>query len=171
MVAKKSGGRVTPKKATPEENETPTPISGWKKSSEGSPLRVPSGNTAIVRNPGMQVFVSQGMIPNSLMGPIQEALHNGKRPDMSKLEVNEQTLKDMLELADAVVMFCVVDPKVTSNKDATGEILPLEARDADKLYVDEVDVEDKMFIFQYAVGGTRDIERFRKESAESLGDL
>lgn len=170
MVAKKSTGRVTPKKATPEV-ESVTSISEWKKASEGSPLRVPSGKTAIVRNPGMQVFLSQGMIPNSLLGPIQAALSNGKRPDLKEIEVNDQTLNDMLNLADAVVIYCVMEPKVTSNKDATGAILPLEARDSDKLYVDEIDVEDKMFIFQFAVGGTRDIEQFRKESAQSLGNL
>lgn len=39
------------------------------------------------------------------------------------------------------------------------------------IYSDEVDLEDKLFIFQYAVGGTRDLERFRGEFGTGLGDL
>lgn len=36
-------------------------------------------------------------------------------------------------------------------------------RDSDTLYADQVSVEDKQFIFQFAVGGTADVERFREE--------
>ena len=31
--------------------------------------------------------------------------------------------------------------------------------------------DDKLFLFNYVVGGTRDLERFRQESADALGGL
>lgn len=36
------------------------------------------------------------------------------------------------------------------------------------VYTDEVDQEDKQFIFQFVVGGTSDLERFRREQAAAL---
>lgn len=37
-----------------------------------------------------------------------------------------------------------------------------DARDPDVLYADEVDLEDKVFVFQWAVGGVADVESFRE---------
>ncbi len=41
-------------------------------------------------------------------------------------------------------------------------------RDSDTLYADEVSLEDRVFVMNYAVGGTRDLERFRKQYGESV---
>lgn len=41
-------------------------------------------------------------------------------------------------------------------------------RDPDLLYADEVSLEDRVFIMNYAVGGTRDLARFRSEYGESV---
>jgi hypothetical protein len=146
-----------PRKPAPK----PTPASQWKKASAGVPLEVPSGNTALVRNSGMQVFLTKGLIPNSLLPIVRQAM-SGKQPEINLEEITEDQLQDMITLFDAVVVHCVVEPRV----------LPIPAEDnmrlADVLYVDEVDFDDKMFIFQWVVGGTRDLEQFRKEQAASL---
>ena len=42
------------------------------------------------------------------------------------------------------------------------------AKDDDLLYVDEVEDEDKMFIFQWTTGGTADIATFRQQASTSL---
>jgi hypothetical protein len=44
-------------------------------------------------------------------------------------------------------------------------------RDADTMYADEVDFNDKVFIFNFAVGGTRDLERFRSEHGEFVAGV
>lgn len=44
-------------------------------------------------------------------------------------------------------------------------------RDEDTLYADQVVLDDKMFIFQFAVGGTADVEQFREELSSGVGDL
>lgn len=170
MATRKTTGRVTPKKAVSEPGQV-TSVEEWKSGTRGSPLRVPSGKTVIARNPGMHTFLEKGMIPNSLLNIVQEAVSKGKKASVKTMEVDEQKLKDMLELTDAICIDVIVEPKVHTNKNAEGEIIPYEERDDSKLYVDEIDVDDKMFIFQFAVGGTRDLERFRKESAQVMGDL
>lgn len=173
MVAKKASKRVTPKKPTNEGVQAgPTSAIEWKKkSSVGTPIRVPSGNMALVKRPGMQVFLSQGIIPNSLMGFISDALKSGK-PQVQDLEINQDTMKDLMRLVDQVTVQCCIEPEVNpvpvDNKD---NALLKDYRDPEKLYVDEVDVEDKMFIFNYAVGGTTDVESFREKLTTSMDDL
>jgi hypothetical protein len=139
----------------------PTPASQWKKASVGTPLEVPSGNTALVRSSGMQVFLTKGLIPNSLLPIVRQAM-SGKQVDLKAEDITEDQLEDMMKLFDAIVVHCVIEPTVLPVP-ADGEV-----RDQEALYVDDVDFDDKMFIFQWVVGGTRDLEQFRKEQAASV---
>lgn len=147
-----------------------TSTSEWKRTAQGMPLEVPSGNTALVRPVGMEVFMRQGIIPNSLRPMITEALKGKDLNEALKLDdITEKQVEEMIELFDAVTVFCVKEPVVSAvprNEDGTP--VPLDERDPDKLYVDEVDFDDKQFIFNFVVGGTRDVESFRKEQAELL---
>lgn len=52
-----------------------------------------------------------------------------------------------------------------------GDAIPPEERNPDFLYAAEVDFNDKMFIFQYALGGSADLDRFREEFAESVASV
>jgi hypothetical protein len=143
-----------------------TSAQAWKKAaSEGTPLTVPSGNTCLVRLPGMEVFVRKGLIPNSLMPIVQEAMAKGRAPQNMNVEANPKMLEEMMDLMDAVTVYCVLEPKVASTP-ADGQ-----ARDENILYVDEVDFNDKLFIFQVAVGGTSDLEKFREGLGEHLENL
>lgn len=154
----------------------PTPAPGvttasqWKNQVKAHPVQVPSGNTCLMRKVGLQVFVSQGMIPNSLMPIVQAAITKGQPPSQKDLEKlpSETLMNDMIDLIDKVTLFCVMEPRVHSVPiDDNRQIIPIgdPRRHSDVLYVDEVDLEDKMFIFNVAVGGTTDLERFRQESS------
>lgn len=85
-----------------------------------------------------------------------------------------------LDLVDRLVEYVVVEPKVLwpvhrypaghpeagkPRKDAGGEWMRLgpDERDDETLYTDDVDLEDRMFIMQWAVGGIKDPEQFRGE--------
>lgn len=183
-TTKKSTGRVTPPKAA----EEPTSVEGWKAKGQTLVLHVPSGNKALVRNPGIKAFLSAGILPNSLMPIVTEALERGKPPSLSafqgKITTDPQMVQEMLESVDKVTLYCVIEPQVhpvptwdltdLSQDNCTAEQIGQEApqkKDPRRLYVDEVDLEDKMFIFQWAVGGTRDLERFRKEYSSGLADV
>lgn len=149
----------------------PTSPKEWKAKSkvnlQPTPLDLPSGNTALVQPAGMDIFLKQGMIPNSLMPIIQEQLERGqqgKSPEqndadmLKKLMTQPQLVQDIFALADAVTIACVLDPPILPVPEAEA------LREEDLLYVDEVDLDDKMFILDFAVGGTRDLEKFRTET-------
>lgn len=141
----------------------------------GGLLTLPSGLVVRVQNKGgMRAFVESGMVPNSLMTIVNEAVAAGTSPseeEVGKLigmdggKINVDAVNDMLEMTNRVVMNVVVDPKIYP-------VPPEEAERRDDLvYIDEVSETDRMFIFQWVTGGTRDIERFRQEQVDVVGAL
>lgn len=151
----------------------------WKRPAEEFDLTVPSGNVCKVRaSGGMAMFMQKGMIPNSLMPIIKEHMNDSRDLQATAGDVldNPELLENMMELADNVVMHVVMLPEIQPIPmvpDGNGgeTVVPQEQRNPAVLYVDEVDMNDKMFIFQWAMGGTKDVERFREEQAASLADL
>jgi len=138
------------------------------KAKRGGVFTLPSGAKARLHNPGgLKIFAQQGIIPNSLMGIVNEAMESGKDPDMSSLKNKEgefdmELLADMVQLMDACCITCFIEPQVN----------PVPADEADRdpelLYVDELLEEDKTFVFQWVSGGTSDVEQFRREQAQEL---
>jgi hypothetical protein len=164
----------------------PTTKTQWKKTVGGTELEVPSGNVALVRRLGLQVFVKKGVIPNSLMPMVNKAISSGEFDVKDELEgLNEQMLEDIIALYDAILLECVVEPHVSPvpllsqvhvdaglcGPDDIGNPVPYALRDQEELYVDEVDFQDKVFIFQWVVGGTRDVESFRAEQDAAMDAL
>jgi hypothetical protein len=167
--------RTTPKSAP---DSPPTPASAWKKKTvRGTPVRVPSGNTALLVRRGMDAFLQEGVIPNGLMPLVPKSMKKGQPPsdaDMAGWVEDPEKLKQIVELADAITIRCCIDPVVQAvPKDDAGNILPPghAGRDENILYIDEVEFNDKMFIFSWAVGGTADLEKFREESAPDVGSV
>lgn len=150
---------------------------GWKKN-KGEELELPSGNVALVKRPGPQALLSKGILPDTLMPIVQQAIRSGKglKPqDIGDSLKDPDAIVSMLDAMDRLLVEVVVEPKVAYHKrlvDDIWEIIPVAERNEDELiYTDDVDEEDKMFVFNYAVGGTRDLERFRSEQAARMGDL
>ena len=159
----------TKKTAAPTASK-PTSVQDFKQKAGGL-MELPSGAFVKVRNPGgMKAFLEAGIVPNSLMTIVDEALKTGNTPDMSKLTDNkggmdEKTLGEMLDLMDNITIMVMKDPQVYAAPENEDD------REDDKLYIDELDAEDKMFLFQWATGGTRDLERFRSELASGVEHL
>jgi len=152
---KSQGSRTTQKKTTS--------ASDWKKKKNfGVELRVPSGNVCLVRPVGLEAFISQGLIPNALMPIIQESMKTGESPELTEDMVSAEMMAAMVKLFDSVTVYVVQQPTVHPAPK------PGEEREEDLLYVDEVDLSDKMFIFNFAVGGTRSLEGFREELGERM---
>lgn len=100
---------------------------------------------------------------------------------------SENAVGDIFDAFDRVTEMCVIEPKCVYHRrrvvNATGqqvvdqhgravwEDIPEDERDEDILYTDEVDSADKMFIFNFVVGGSRDIERFRDEFGDALATV
>lgn len=155
-----------------------TPASEWKKAVQLTlqDVELPSGHTCQVKAVGMETLIKKGMIPNDLLGIIQKALDNnqGKKNEALKKLEQQKLLDELLEdraklsavfdLADVITVECVVQPKVLPAPEHS------ENRDPELLYVDEVDMEDKMFIFNFVVGGTKKVGEFREELASTVGN-
>jgi hypothetical protein len=181
-MPKKSNAQV---QITPGTTEV-TSASAWRAQTlGGTPLRVPSGNVCLIKeSSGLHVFVQNGSIPNALMPLIDEAMKKGKPPESAdlSLEKNPDLLNDIVTLCDTVTLSLVLKPvvkpipylvnsegRVARDPEGKPIVLPSSQRETgDFIYVDEVDFEDKMFIFNYAVGGTTDLERFRQELNSSM---
>lgn len=145
---------------------------GLGKASQRIELELPSGETCLVVRPGVQGLIGAGILDSldTLTGLVQSELIDSKDPRNAQKAVkalaeNPQDLLKAMDLVDKVVCYVVKAPEVLMPPADASE------RDAEALYADEVDLDDKMFIFQFVVGGTRDIEQFRKESQELLGGV
>ena len=150
--AKRAENKIKPKLEVTATEE-------WLEAAEGEPTELPSGKVVRIITPGMQELVSEDVIPNSLM-PIVLGATQGvgtTKEDEAKLRANPQVLLDMMTTMDKVFTICVTEPVFQ---------LPPENKEDRKsgvLYVDRVQQSDKAFVFQLAVGGTADLEQFRRE--------
>lgn len=151
-------------------------------------LLLPSGNVCLAQNPGLLPFIEEGLIPNSLMTIVTRAVEEGKgvkKSEMKEMEADPDKLKDIMQLANTVLLRTVIAPAISPvptwteddaeegrcEEEQVGHEIPMPLRKPGKVYVDNVDINDKFFIFQWAMGGTRDLERFRGEQASVVGDL
>ena len=179
----------------PHEPLSPTPAGSWATNSGPviADVRLPSGNVARVRHVGPEAFLGSGVMPDRLTPIIDKAIHSkkGLRPkDTRELTTDPSQLGAMLEMLDRMLCYAVVEPQVsmppactvcgaldtTAAKqhdisDPTGHRFAPGPRRQNTLYADVVDLEDKVFIMNYAVGGTGDLERFRQQLGTSVGSV
>lgn len=136
-------------------------------------LQVPSGQMCLVRRPGLEGLIKAGVLRNvdSLSALVGEKhIKKVKKGQSQKVNVESvmkdpQALDEILHTVDKVVCHCVVKPEVhMTPNDVT-------RRKDGVVYADMVDLQDKMFIFNFVVGGTRDLESFRRGLDESVGGL
>lgn len=151
------------------------------KSRLGGIMELPSGLIVRAKNPGgLRVFMSSGVIPNSLMVIIQKGMKTGQKVTTEEFmpdgKIDDKMMNDMNILLDAIATKTVVEPKIwpalTDNDLAKYNAAQPddqkiddveELRRDDRLYVDELPEDDKQFLFQWISGGTRDLEEFRRK--------
>ena len=126
-------------------------------------LEVPSGQVCLVRRPGLEGLIKAGVLRNvDSLSAIVSAKHvkkttKGQDSDINVSSILEdpEALDSILHTVDKVVCYCVVKPEVhMSPADVT-------LRQPGVVYADMIDINDKMFLFNFVVGGTRDLESFR----------
>lgn len=145
---------------------------GLGRSSNRVELTLPSGEMCLVTRPGVQGLIKMGVLDSldSLTALVQKEHIDTNDPKkmqqaVSALVQRPQDLLEGMKIIDKVVCHTVVEPKVFMPPESE------EDRDPDAIYADDVDQDDKMFIFQYVVGGTSDIATFREESAKLVGSV
>lgn len=150
----------------------PTSAAAWKKKAQIPPLELPSGCSMRIKKVGMQTLISLGIMPNSLMSIAQKAVGKGQQvgegmsdDEMMALINDPKKIREIGEFMDKMLCVVAVEPEVHPIPHAGVE------RDETKLYVDEVDEEDKMFIFQVVTGGTTDVAEFREETSATMAAI
>jgi len=192
MAPVKPSKRTTPK----GDIQKATSASEWKSSARHPVyLELPSGNTCLAINKGLKVFMQEGTIPNSLLPIVDAAISQaqGLAPkQMKDMASDLKMLGQVMQLCDAIVVSCVKSPNIQPSPTAQvygdeEEIVTVvvEAgetvhdvvtdkdvvRDPEVLYVDECELDDKMFVMQWAMGGVKEVETFRKEYEAAMADV
>lgn len=164
----------------------------WKRKSTATKIELPSGEVALCNRIGMKSFLEKGTIPDHLTPIVQKVIREKSflPPEEAKdLANNTMIILETQEMLDRALCLTVVEPKVKmppgcavcgkyqdfNDKDVhnrKGDNFDheyvQEDRDDEQLYADEVDLEDKLFLFNWSVGGGTDLESFRKGWQESL---
>jgi hypothetical protein len=153
-------------------------VSSWKQK-KSTVLTVPSGETCLAHKRPLQGFLKAGVIPNSLMPIILQWMkkaQGGKTTTDLSQEIdieNTQQVTDMLDLIDIVVIDVVDEPKVNpvpKEEDPDNEEYdPNFKRDDETLYVDDLQFDDKVFIYGWALGGIDDLATFLQEQQGDVG--
>jgi hypothetical protein len=185
---------TTPEKKTPTraprkrtavtvtEAPPPSPPNGdkyapstWGAVSAYEDLIVPSGQMCLVRRPGLEGLIKAGIVSNfdmltKIVGDQAERLKTGKEPKsdeevMSEVMASPERLEEMMRVINKIVCYVVVKPEI---KSAPNDIT---RRIAGVIYDDMIDIDDKMFIMNFAMGGVRDLSTFRKQYDTALGSV
>lgn len=164
-------------------------ISAFKQRREGAPLPLPSGLVVRAKRVELQTMIQKGNVPNPLMEVVSEALQKGQKANIEEMigvedqEIDLDMVNDMFDMVNRIIIESVTQPRVHAEPTVEDMVRwnerhpeqpvddPTQLRDEDLLYVDEVDPDDKMFIYQWACGGTADIATFREEARADMATL
>lgn len=156
-------------------------------------LELPSGSICLARRPGVQGFIAAGVLDSfdSLTGLVQteHVAKKSARPQRvsqaqiaaaaASFSADADKMKTGFQLIDRLVCHTVAQPETWIDyqmKDETDDAWAERQADheenhPDAMGISEVVIEDKFFIMQWAVGGSADLEKFRKELPAGLADL
>lgn len=186
--------RKKPSDRKPKAAKTVTSVSDWKSKSTGGKgidLQLPSGNVAKVKAIAITKLIEADIFPDSLEQLIAQKTKSddgkdnvtAKAPEEAQVKSalsNPKELAKLMNAVDRITAMAVLEPPVLlgienvetdPEKPAKWQDIPDDERDEDALYTDEIDLEDKMFIFQFTVGGSSDLDRFREQFGAHMGTL
>lgn len=139
-----------------------TPTAWKKKEEETFDIELPSGQIILAKKLGMKEIIKTGMVaqldtftaqllPDGTSSPEKDAnrVILDAIKDEKKFEQLEQTI-------NKVVLVCVLQPKVLP--------IPPEGydRNPEAVYIDDISLDDKMYIFSIVFEGNGDMSQFRE---------
>lgn len=165
---------------------------GRNSAKAGIDLVLPSGDTCLARRPGVQGLIAAGVLdnfdeltaivqtvhiaPNSIAGRAPVTPAQVKSAGEALL-ADKEKLANVLWMVDRLVVFVVMEPAVWIDyqmKDEPDEEWAERQRKAaedDAIAVRDIDLDDKMFLVDWAVGGTSELTSFREGSKKLVGDM
>lgn len=161
-------------------------------------LHLPSGSSALVRKAQIPELIATGALEKiDMLTPVVDRELVQKARGRQKPKQNELTWATMkpqemmaaLEMSDRVTAAVVVEPAVrlaptpkcvvckwegndwAEHQPEDKHSLTLEPRDPDVFYTDGIDMQDKLFILDHALGGLRGLENFRSQPDASVANV
>lgn len=163
-------------------------------------LTLPSGQLCQVRQPGMQPLIAAGVLesadtltslvdekhikrvaPKSASAQAKRKIASAPEVDTASMMRDPEQLQRVFKLVDKVTEYMVVQPdvkrplKTISDVENPGQTIEVGIEHSERvdgvIYTDVIDLEDKMFIFQFSVGGSTDVESFRQQFAAGVGGV
>jgi len=147
-------------------------------------LKVPSGALCQVRRPGVPGLVAAGILDSvDSLSALVQTEHiapndaKGQKAGAVAIANSPDAMAAGFALVDKLTAYTVVQPAIwvdyrfkgESDVDWNARQQDAEARRATK--VSDVDIVDRLFIMQWAVGGSDDLKAFREGFGSSLDDL
>jgi hypothetical protein len=182
--------KTTAKKTSSSRPTAPSNVAAFKKKRQGKLLELPSGLWMRCQRIDLQQMIVKGSIPNPLMEIVSQTLEKGQKADIAKMvgvdegKLDLDMIRDMYEMVNWIVHSVSQEPKAhmppsqgdvdrwnAEHPDEEPMEDPEELRSDDLLYTDEVDDDDKMFLFQWLMGGTEDLATFREEARADMDAL
>lgn len=152
---------------------------------------LPSGETCQAKRPGVPGLIELGLLdsfddltafvqiehidPKTARG--QKVSPEQARDAAIAIMKDPDKLAKMLHLVDRVVVGIVTQPIVwidyqqKDESDEAWEKRQAKAQEDEAVAVRDIDLDDKMFLLNWAVGGTSDLKAFRQGSQELMGNL
>lgn len=152
-------------------------------------LIMPSGQTCRARRISVQAVIETGMIGqlDSLTATVDSytrKVKGGKGvPDGSvvmsdKLLGDTEALNLIIGAVDQIIPHVVVSPNVKLHytqvkvgETVVTKLIKAEDRQPGQVYTDMIDFTDKMFLFEWSVGGLAGLTSFRGETHGDVGDV
>lgn len=153
------------------EAEKPTSADEWVSPRKtGFTVTLPTGNKMQMRRTFdvIEMMKEDGTVTNPLLGIIIENMNDGKPATENAEELSTEQQVEFYGWICEVVCKACMKPKVA--------MVPAGAKFSWEpppgyIRIDDLSLEDQMFIWQVAQGGTTNLARFREESKDLLGTL
>jgi hypothetical protein len=170
-----------------------TPNTVWGDSTPvGAPIELttPLGQTLLAKKVSIEGLLEMGILTMAdSLTPLMEQ-HTKKRmkngpsgPATAEVDTNAlmgdpNAMKSVMTLVDKIMPIVVVSPsvalhyeEVTVGKTTVTRMIPQDKRQPGMVYTDQIDFMDKMFIFEWAVGGLQAMLSFRQGSPTDVGSV
>lgn len=157
----------------PEDKYAPTAWSAEALDDGPQDFTVPSGQTCLVRRPGVERLLREGVLFESdtlttLVHENLELVEKGKPPvevSMEELMSDPDKFEELMSTTDRIVAACVLKPSIErALNDPTN-------RKPGVIYTDMIALEDKFAILEFALGGSRGLAPFLAGSSEGVGGV
>ena len=120
-------------------------------------MTLPSGLQVKVRDVTMTDLMFTGKLPQVMIDLAQESAEQGKiKLDLKMLTENAQEFR---QLVDTLILLCVVEPPIA------------EKADEEHLSLDEMNGDDRMFIFNWVNREVEQVRSFREADVELVAAL